>query len=74
MVKKIVTTVGQYKDYIGEIQQNYELVFTPYRLHTRPDGTFVTPPPPPFVFIVGGICIGRCYHDAGYHSTDCNGW
>ena len=33
MVKKVVTTVHQCKDYIGEIQQ---------RLHTRPDGTFVT--------------------------------
>ena len=33
MVKKVVTAVDQYKDYIGEIQQ---------RKHTRPDGTFVT--------------------------------
>ena len=43
MVKKVVTTVDQYKDYIGEIQQTYALGFTPYRLHTRPNGTFVTP-------------------------------
>ena len=33
MVKKVVTTVGQFKDYIDEIQQSYELV----------EGTFVTP-------------------------------
>ena len=43
MVKRVVISVGQYKDYIGEIQQRYELGFTPYRLHTRPDSTFVTP-------------------------------
>ena len=27
----------------AEIQQSYELGFTPYRLHTNVDGTFVTP-------------------------------
>ena len=43
MVKKVVTTVGQYKDYIDEMQQSYVLGFTPYRLHTNGDGTFVTP-------------------------------
>ena len=43
MVKKVVTTVGQYRDYIDEIQQSYELGFTTYRLHTNADGTFVTP-------------------------------
>ena len=41
MVKKVVTTKGQYKDYANEIQQSYEL--PPYRLHTNEDGTFVTP-------------------------------
>ena len=52
MVKKVVTTVGRFGDYIDEIQQSYALGFTPYRLHTRPDGTFVTP-----------ICVydGRVY-------------
>ena len=43
MVKKIVTTVVQFKDYYAEIQQSYVLGFTPYRLHTNVDGTFVTP-------------------------------
>ena len=43
VVKKVVTTVGQYKDYINEIEQSYELGFTPYRLHTRLDDVFVTP-------------------------------
>ena len=43
MVKKVVTTVGRFGDYIDEIQQSYELEFTPYRLHTNSDGTFVTP-------------------------------
>ena len=33
VVEKVVTTVGQFKDYIDEIQQSYELV----------EGTFVTP-------------------------------
>ena len=43
VVKKVVTTVGQLKDYIDEIQQSYELGFAPYRLHTDVEGTFVTP-------------------------------
>ena len=43
MVKKVVTTVGQVKEYIAEIQQGYELGFTPYRLHKNIDGVFVTP-------------------------------
>ena len=42
MVNKVVTTVGRYGDYINEIQQSYELGFTPYRLHTN-TGVFVTP-------------------------------
>ena len=42
VVKTVVTTVGQFKDYIDEIQQSYELGFTPYTLHTNVDGTFVT--------------------------------
>ena len=45
MVKKVVVTVGKFKDYIYEIQQSYELGFAPYRLHT---GVLQ------FVFIVGG--------------------
>ena len=43
MVKKVVTTVGRFGDYIDEKRQSYELGFTPYRLHTNSDGTFVTP-------------------------------
>ena len=43
MVKKVVTTVCRFGDYIDEIQQSYELGFTSYRLHTNSDGTFVTP-------------------------------
>ena len=43
LVKKVVTTVSQFGDYIDEIQQSYELGFTPYILHTNPDGTLVTP-------------------------------
>ena len=43
MVKKVVTTVGQFKDHIDEIQQSYELGFAPYRLHRDAEGTFVTP-------------------------------
>ena len=43
VVKKVVVTVGKFKDYIEEIQQSYELGFTPYRLHTNVEGTFVTP-------------------------------
>ena len=31
-----------FEDYTDEIQQSYELGFTPYRLHKRPDGVFVT--------------------------------
>ena len=41
MVKKVVVTVGKFKDYIEEIQQRYVLGFTPYRLHKNADGTFV---------------------------------
>ena len=43
VVKKVVTTVGRFGDYIDEIVQSYVLGFTPYRLHTNVDGTFVTP-------------------------------
>ena len=35
--------MGKFKDYINEIQQSYELGFTPYRLHKNVDGVFVTP-------------------------------
>ena len=40
MVKKVVVTKGKYKDYMSE---SYELGFTPFRLHTNADGTYVTP-------------------------------
>ena len=43
VVKKVVVTEGKIKDYTDEIQQSYELGFTPYRLHKNVDGTFVTP-------------------------------
>ena len=43
LVKKVVVTKGQYKDYVNEMQQSYELGFPPYRLHTSGYGTFVTP-------------------------------
>ena len=43
MVKKVVVTKGKFKDYMDVIEQSYELGFTPYRLHTNADGTFVTP-------------------------------
>ena len=43
LVKKVVVTKGQYKDYVNEMQQSYELGFPPYRLHTNGYGTFVTP-------------------------------
>ena len=41
MVKKVIVSKGQYKDY--EIRQSYELGFTPFGLHTNTDGAFVTP-------------------------------
>ena len=52
LVKKVVATVGQYKDYVNGINQSYVLGFPPYRLHTSGHGTFVTP-----------ICVynGRVY-------------
>ena len=43
LVKKVVTTVGTFGDYIDEIRQSYELGFPPYRFHTNGYGTFVTP-------------------------------
>ena len=43
VTKKVVTTAGRFGDYSDEIQQSYMLGFTPYRLHMRPDGVFVTP-------------------------------
>ena len=43
LVKKAITTVGQYEDYCVEIEQSHVLGFPPYRLHTKVDGTFVTP-------------------------------
>ena len=42
MAKK-VETKDKYKDYWNEIQQSYELGFTPYRLHTNVDSIYVTP-------------------------------
>ena len=35
--------MGRYEDYWAEINQSYVLGFTPYRLYTNVDGTFVTP-------------------------------
>ena len=43
VVKKIVVTVGKFKDYSDEIKQSYVLGFTRYRLQKNVDGTFVTP-------------------------------
>ena len=43
MVKKVVVTVGQFKDYIDEIQKSYELGFALCRLHKNVDGVFITP-------------------------------
>ena len=43
VVKNVVTIVGQFKDYVDEIQQSYELGFAPYRIHTDVLRTFVTP-------------------------------
>ena len=54
VVKKVVVTVGKFKYYIDEIQQNYELEVTPYRLHKNVDGVSPPPPPPPFMFMKGG--------------------
>ena len=48
LVKKVVTTVGTFGDYIDEIQQSYGIGFTPYRLHTNEVDTYVTP----FVFMM----------------------
>ena len=42
VAKKVVVTVSKFKDYIDEIQQSYELGFTPYRVHTNIDNVFVT--------------------------------
>ena len=42
-MKKVVVTKGKYKDYTNRIRQSYELGFTPYRLHTNPVGTYITP-------------------------------
>ena len=57
VVKKVVTTVGRYGDYIDEIRKSYELGFTLYRLHTNVDGTFVTPirTYDGHVYVLGGI-------------------
>ena len=43
VAKKVVVTVGKFKDYSDKIQQSYLLGFTPYRLHKNVDGTFVIP-------------------------------
>ena len=43
LMKRVVTTVGQYIDYYAEIQQSHVFGFPPYRLHMNVDGTFVTP-------------------------------
>ena len=43
MVKKVVVTKGKFNDYMDEIQESYELRFTPYRLHKNQYGIYVTP-------------------------------
>ena len=43
VVKKVVVTVGKFKDYIDEIQHSYVLGFTPNRLHKNAVVTFVCP-------------------------------
>ena len=43
VVKKVVLTVGKFKDYIDEIRQSYGLGLPPYRLHTNVECVFVTP-------------------------------
>ena len=45
VVRKVVVTKGKFKDYCNEIQQSYELGFTPYRLHKNADLS------PPFVMM-----------------------
>ena len=43
VVKKVVATKGQYKDYANETRQSYELGFPPYHIHKNEDGSFFTP-------------------------------
>ena len=43
VMKKVGATEGKFEGYIDEIQQSYDLGFSPYRLHKNTDGTFVTP-------------------------------
>ena len=43
MVKNVVVIKGKFKGNGNEIQQSYELGFTPYTKHKNADGTFVTP-------------------------------
>ena len=43
MAKKVVVTKGTFKDHIDEIQQSFELGSIPYRLHTNPYATYITP-------------------------------
>ena len=50
IVEKVAVRKCQYKDYANEIRQNYGLEFTPYRLYTNEDGTFLLP----FVFMMEG--------------------
>ena len=53
VVRKVVVTEGKLKNYWNEIQQSYELGFTPYRIHKNTDGTFVTP----IRYYVGWVCV-----------------
>ena len=41
--KKITATHGKYKDYIKQIQESYKLGFTPYRIHAKYSGHWVSP-------------------------------
>ena len=42
-VKRVTATSGKYKDYIKQIQESYNLGFTPYRLHVKYSGNWVSP-------------------------------
>ena len=43
MVKKVVVTKSKFNEYMDEIQQSYELGFTPYRLYKNQYGIYIIP-------------------------------